>query len=150
MKPSTTESQKTPKHISASIFNAGNQNEVKLATGVSSKVLNIPAKTEGKGSSVNGGELLFLALATCVCNDIYREAAKRKIEVISVKVDVTGEFGGEGEPGFNIQYHAKLEAKASAEEVSNLIAHVDKVAEIHKTVRIGTSVTLLQGDLPTE
>ena len=137
-------------HISASIFNTGSHNEVKVATGMSSKVLNIPAKTEGKGSCVNGGELLFLALATCVCNDIYREAAKREMEVTSVKVDVTGEFGGEGEPGFNIQYRVKVEAKASAEEVRDLIAYVDKVAEVHKTIRLGTSVTLLQDELLTE
>jgi uncharacterized OsmC-like protein len=37
-----------------------------------------------------GGELLFAALATRVCNDLYREAAKRDIAVQNVKVKVTG------------------------------------------------------------
>jgi uncharacterized OsmC-like protein len=35
---------------------------------------------------------LFLALATCYCNDIYREAAKRNIKVDSVEVEVEGTF----------------------------------------------------------
>ena len=133
-------------HISASIFNTMSQNAVAVTTNTSSKELHIPPKTDGKGSSVNGGELLFLALATCFCNDIYREAAKRKMEVTSVAVDVSGEFGGEGEPGFNIQYQAKVDAKASAEEVRELIAYVDEVAEVHKTLRLGTTVTLVQND----
>jgi uncharacterized OsmC-like protein len=56
--------------------------------------------------------LLFLALATCFCNDIYREAAKR-LKVQSVEVIVSGEFGGEGEPGSNIEYKAKIESDGS-------------------------------------
>ena len=130
-------------HISASILNAGQQNEVRVTTNNASKELAIPNKPEGKGSSVNGGELLFLALATCFCNDIYREAVKRQMEITSVEVNVWGEFGSEGEPGFNIQYEASVKANASAEEVQDLIAYVDKVAEVHNTLRAGTSVTLM-------
>ncbi len=50
------------------------------------------SKENGYGSSASGGELLFLALATCYCNDIYREAAKKNIKVESVEVDVEGDF----------------------------------------------------------
>jgi len=128
--------------ISASILNTGEQNNVKLITNSTSKQLIIPPKSEGKGSSVNGGELLFLALATCFCNDIYREAAKRQMEITSVEVVVTGEFGGEGEAGFNIQYEAKVDSSATEEEITDLITHVDKVAEVHNTLRVGTPVTL--------
>jgi hypothetical protein len=49
-------------HISASVRNAAQQNEVLVTTNHVSKQVTIPAKTEGMGSSVNGGELLFLAL----------------------------------------------------------------------------------------
>lgn len=129
-------------NISASIINTSEQNEVKVTTNNASKSLSIPRKMEGKGSSVNGGELLFLALATCFCNDIYREAAKRKLEIKSVEVLVSGEFGGEGEPGFNIQYEAKVDADAAQEEIRDLITYVDKVAEVHNTLRKGTSVAL--------
>ena len=131
-------------HISASVWNSNRQNKVTVNTNDSSKELAIPHKPEGKGSSVNGGELLFLALATCFCNDIYREAAKRGMEVTSVKVDVSGEFGGEGEPGSNIQYEVKVVADAPDDEVRDLIAYVDKIAEVHNTLRAGTPVTLLQ------
>lgn len=128
--------------ISASILNTGQQNEVKVTTNSASKQLSIPSKTEGNGSSVNGGELLFLALATCFCNDIYREAKKRQMEIKSVEVIVSGEFGAEGKPGFNIQYEAKVDSDATKEEIRNLILYVDQVAEVHNTLRVGTPVTL--------
>ena len=54
----------------------------------------------------------FLALAACYCNDIYREARKRGIEVEAVEVDVTGHFGNEGEPASEISYSAAVSAKA--------------------------------------
>jgi uncharacterized OsmC-like protein len=47
------------------------------------------------GSSANGGEPLFLALASCYCNDIYRETAKRNIEVERVEVNGEGDFDAE-------------------------------------------------------
>lgn len=128
--------------ISASVLNTGQQNEVKVTTNSASKQLSIPSKTEGNGSSVNGGELLFLALATCFCNDIYREAKKRQMEIKSVEVIVSGEFGAEGKPGFNIKYEAKVDSDATKEEIRNLILYVDQVAEVHNTLRVGTPVTL--------
>ena len=57
----------------------------------------------------------MLALATCFCNDIYREAKKRSIQVTSIDVVVTGEFGAEGEPGSNFKYEANVVADASTE-----------------------------------
>ena len=129
-------------HISAFIHNSGQENVVKITTNSDSKHLFIPAKPNGKGSSANGGELLFLALATCFCNDIYREAIKRRIEIQSVEVVVSGEFGGEGEPGYNIQYEAKVNSSAREEEIRDLIAYVDRIAEVHNTLRVGTQVTL--------
>lgn len=129
-------------HISASILNTGQQNEVKVTTNNTSKQLSIPSKIEGKGSAVNGGELLFLALATCFCNDLYREAAKRKMDIRSVEVNVIGEFGAEGEPGFNIQYEAKVDASATEEEIRDLVSYVDTIAEVHNTLRVGTKVVL--------
>tara|TARA_R110002020_G_scaffold288220_3_gene503700 strand:- start:2660 stop:2887 length:228 start_codon:yes stop_codon:yes gene_type:complete len=52
----------------------------------------------GLGSAINDGELLFLAISTCFCNDLYREAKKRGIEIDSVQVETTGEFSEEGVP----------------------------------------------------
>jgi uncharacterized OsmC-like protein len=128
--------------ISATVMNRHHQHEVSVSTGHQSKSISIPAKAEGYGSSVNGGELLFLALATCACNDIYREAARRNLELRSVEVMVTGEFGAEGEPGSNITYEVKVDAAAGEDEINDLIAYVDGVAEVHNTLRKGTAVQL--------
>ena len=95
---------------------------------------------------MNGGELLFLALATCYCNDIHREATKRGIEVTRVEVEVTGEFGAAGEPARGVTYRAKVEARASEKEIRDLMAHTDRVAEIQNSLRLGTNVTLVDAD----
>lgn len=128
--------------ISATIRSSGQRNDLTVATQDNQKSISIPAKPDGTGSSVNGGELLFLALATCFCNDIYREATRRNIIIEAVEVTVRGEFGKEGEPGSNITYTAKVESGSSPKEISDLIAYTDKVAEIHNTLRQGVPVTL--------
>ena len=63
--------------VSAIVKNQKDKHEVTVSTNSMSRSITIPPKVEGNGSSVNGAELLLLSLATCYCNDIYREAAKR-------------------------------------------------------------------------
>jgi uncharacterized OsmC-like protein len=104
----------------------------------------IPSKATGYGSSANGGELLFLALASCYCNDIYREAAKRNIKVERVEVEVNGDFGGEGDAAANVTYHAKVFAQASEDEIREMMKFTDTVAEIQNTLRNGTPVVLTE------
>jgi uncharacterized OsmC-like protein len=128
--------------ISARIQNSRANHQVTLTTDDRVRPLPIPPKVTGLGSSVNGGELLFLALATCYCNDLYREAAKRAIRVESVEVEVRGEFGAEGEPARQVTYHARVEAAASEEDIRDLMRHTDGVAEIQNTLGAGTPVTL--------
>jgi|SRR3569833_1183882 len=128
--------------MSARIQSSLNQHDIEVQTNGAAKTISIAAKPTGYGSSVNGGELLLLALATCFCNDIYREAAKKNITISNVEVEVTGEFGAEGEPGFNFQYKANVTADASQAEIDDLISHTDKVAEIHNTLRKGLNVIL--------
>ena len=112
-----------------------------LKVGDKEQSLAIAPKPTG-GSSVSGGELLFLALATCYCNDIYREAAELDIEVESVEVEVTGDFEAEGKPASNIVYRAEIKANASNDEIRELMRHTDVVAEIQNTVRAGIPVKL--------
>lgn len=133
-------------NISARITSGCGEHNVSLRTGAREQSLTIPPKQEGAGSSVNGGELLFLALATCYCNDICREAAKRKIEVQRVEVEVTGTFGREGEGAKEIRYRASLDTKAPREQVLALIHYTDTVAEIHNTLRASTPVVLYECD----
>lgn len=132
-------------NISATISNSLQKNDITVSTEGNEKQIDIPGKSTGYGSSVNGGELLFLALATCFCNDLYREASRRKIEIDSLEVKVTGEFGKEGESGSNIVYTAIVNAPGStSEEIDRLIHDVDQVAEIHNTLRKGVAVSLKQ------
>ncbi|WP_428665595.1 OsmC family protein [Runella sp.] len=128
--------------ISANVQNSQGKHEVTLQTNDNLHSITIPAKSTGLGSSANGGELLFLALATCYCNDIYREAAKRSITITGVEVTVEGDFGKEGEPASNIAYNAKVEADASESEIIELLKYTDTVAEIQNTLRNATAVTL--------
>lgn len=128
--------------ISASIRSAFNQHQIAVQTNDAAKEMTIAVKPSGYGSSVNGGELLLLSLATCFCNDIYREAAKRNINVSSVEVEMTGEFGGEGEPGSDFRYTAKVDADASPAAIDDLITYTDRIAEIHNTLRKGMEIKL--------
>lgn len=128
--------------ISAHVDNTKGNHHVTLKTGDSIHSLDIPPKASGFGSSVNGGELLFLALATCYCNDIYREAAKIGITVERVDVEVQGEFGAEGEAARNITYKARVAAAGSEEEILELMKQTDRVSEIQNTLRAQTPVTL--------
>ena len=130
--------------INARIQNSRNDHEVTLQTDDNIHSINIPPKASGFGSSANGGELLLLAVATCYCNDIYREAAKRNIQIERVEVEVKGDFGAEGEPAKNVVYGVRVEAHASEEEIQELMRFTDTVAEIHNTFRVETPVVLSQ------
>ncbi|HVM88770.1 MAG TPA: OsmC family protein [Puia sp.] len=130
--------------ISAVIKNQLHKNEITVSTNTDSKCVIIPSKPAGYGSSVNGAELLLLSLATCYCNDIYREASKRHIEVYEVTVECTGEFGAEGEPGKNFQYKPTIRSNATPEQLDDLIQFTDQTAEIHKTLRQGLNISLLR------
>jgi organic hydroperoxide reductase OsmC/OhrA len=128
--------------ISARIHNRQGQHQVVVRTDDTEHPVAIQPKATGPGSQTNGGELLFLALATCYCNDLYREAAKRGITVEQVEVEVDGTFGGVGEPATGVTYRARVAAHADAEAVQELMAHTDTVAEIQNTLRQGLPVSL--------
>ena len=127
--------------FSAHLKNHPDNHEVTLKVGDREQSLPIARKPTG-GSSITGGELLFLALATCFCNDIYREGIKRGIRVESVEVVVDGDFEAERMPATNIVYHASVKADASDTEIQELILYTDSVAEIQNTLRVGTPVRL--------
>lgn len=131
--------------ISAQVMNRQGSHEVMLKTNDAEHAITIPPRSSGFGSSANGGELLFLALATCYCNDIYREAARRNITVRSVQVEVSGTFGeAPGSAAQDVTYSATVEAEASEEAIRELMRHTDTVAEIQNTLRQATAVTLAE------
>jgi organic hydroperoxide reductase OsmC/OhrA len=128
--------------ISAAIENEFNRHRITLATGPNSHTLDISPRASGFGSAANGGELLCLALATCYCNDIYREAAKRSIEIVGVEVRASAEFGAEGLPASRLSYQVSVRANAPEAAIRDLITHTDRVAEVQNTLRLGIPVTL--------
>ena len=129
--------------IRARISNEGGRNDISLSTNDNVHAIEVAAKADGRGSKANGGELLFLALATCYCNDVYREAAARGIDVVGVEVEVDGEFGSAGEPARNITYRAKIKARGvSEQQARELLEHTDCMAEVHNTLRGGIDVRL--------
>lgn len=128
--------------ISALVRNAGQSHEVRVSTDDSSQPLHIPAKTSSDGSAVNGGEFLMLALATCYCNDLYREAQSIGITLGEVEVEAHAEFAAVGLAASNIRYRARVKSSASSEQITALIRQTDAVAEVHNTIRAGVPVVL--------
>jgi uncharacterized OsmC-like protein len=128
--------------ICASIKNTPSSNTARVKTNEAEKELSIEPKSGGRGSSINGGELLFLSLASCYCNDIFREAEEMGVEVWDVEVSVEGNFGGKGEPTTLVNYDVKISANADDEKIRDLLVHTDKVAEIQNTLRTSIPVNL--------
>ena len=131
--------------ITARVSNTTLSHSVEVETDGRKQSMAIAPKSAGRGSSINGGELLFASLATCFCNDLYREAAKRGIQVQSVEVEVTGTFGNPGEPAREISYHVQVHADASQATIDDLIRTTDSLTEIQNTLRTGCSVQLMFG-----
>jgi organic hydroperoxide reductase OsmC/OhrA len=129
--------------ISALVRNAHARHDVTVRTDATSQSVAIPAKSTGKGSAVNGGELLMLALATCYCNDLYREAARLNIPIDGVEVEASAEFPAIGLAATNIRYRAHVSSPADASAIADLLRQTDAVAEVHNTIRGGAAVALL-------
>ena len=133
--------------ISALVRNSKNNHSVVVTTNENQTSLEIKPKSNGRGSSINGGELLFLSLATCYCNDIFREAGQMDIPVDNLEVNVEGEFGGRGDPAENINLDVKISADAPEDKINELLELTDTVAEIQNTVRKAIPVTLRRTEI---
>jgi hypothetical protein len=92
------------------------------------------------GPAANGGQLLHLAVALCVLNDIYREADRLGVEVVGVAVEADGGFDDEWR-STGIEYSVTLDSQAPAEDLTRLRVVVDQVAEIPRAIRAGAPVT---------
>jgi organic hydroperoxide reductase OsmC/OhrA len=130
--------------IAARVSNHSSAHIVEVETESRKQSIAIAPKAAGRGSSINGGELLFAVLATCFCNDLYREAAKRGVAVRGVEVEVTGTFNNPGEPAYDVSYRVQVRADASQAVVDDLIRATDAVTEIQNTLRAGCDIRLEQ------
>lgn len=129
--------------ISAVVSSSPCGHEVTVRTGGASQSLAIAAKPSGEGSAVNGGEFLMLALATCYCNDLYREAQRLGMSLQGARVEATADFDGVGLAAKNIRYRASVQSSEPPEVIARLLRETDAVAEVHNTLRAGVPVQLL-------
>jgi uncharacterized OsmC-like protein len=115
-------------------------------TGRHSLVIDRGPDDGGQGMGFNGGQLLLLALGACFANDVFREADKRGLEVLGVRVVVECDWAGDPPRAQNVRYSVRVEAEASEDEILELIQHVDEIAEVHNTLRTGNTVELLEAE----
>lgn len=130
--------------VTAIVKNSATGHEVLVQTGDVDQALSVPPKSSGKGSAINGGEFLMLALATCYCNDLYREAERLGVPIEGVEVEARAEFPGIGLAAVNITYQATVSSSASHSAIAQLLRETDAVAEIHNTIRAGVPVELVR------
>lgn len=115
-------------------------------SGQHSLVIDRGPEDGGQGMGFNGGQLLLLSLGACFANDVFREADKRGLEVLGVRVVVECDWGGDPVRAQNVRYSTRVEAEAPEDEILELIRHVDEIAEVHGTLRAGNAVELLDAE----
>lgn len=104
----------------------------------------------GMGIGFNGGELLLLAVGACYCNDLFREAKRLNVEIKNVHIDVESDWGGEPVRATNLSFAVRVEGRSPRNQIEDLIRHVDQVAEIPNSLRVGTQVSLRSYEIVTE
>jgi uncharacterized OsmC-like protein len=87
-----------------------------------------------------GAHLLHVAIAGCVLNDLYREAAAAGVELHGVRVSAAGGFDADSWTSTGITYSVVLSSDAPAAELARLLDTVDEIAEIPRAVRAGAGV----------
>ena len=132
--------------IKAVVWNSREGHSVAVTTGETTQSLEVPARRGGVGSGVNGGEFLLLALATCYCNDLYREAARLGLQLDGVEVEATAKFEDIGLAARDVRYRAWINSPEPASAIEALLETTDAVAEVHNTLRAGVPVTRVATD----
>lgn len=128
--------------ITARVAHSPAAHDVEVRTAGARRALDVPGKPDGTGSAINGGEFLMLALATCYCNDLYREGRRLGMQIDGVDVEASAEFKGIGLAASNIRYRAIVRSPSPAADIDRLLRETDAVAEVHNTVRAGVPVVL--------
>jgi organic hydroperoxide reductase OsmC/OhrA len=111
-------------------------------SGGTTLVIDRPSGAGGRGLGFNGGQLLNLAVAGCVSNDLFREAAKRGLALTRVAVRVRGDYVGDPATATPIEFDIEVAGEAGEAALRELVAHVDAIAEIPNSLRRGTEVRL--------
>jgi uncharacterized OsmC-like protein len=112
------------------------------STGPFTLVVDRPVEAGGGGKGFNGGQLLYLAVAGCISNDLFREAPALGVELESVRISVDGDFAGEPAVSGPIRYDVEVTSGSDPALVRELVEQVDRIAEIPNSLRQGTQVEL--------
>ncbi|RPE12443.1 OsmC family peroxiredoxin [Chitinophaga lutea] len=110
--------------------------------GPRSLVIDRTPRAGGLGIGFSGEELFMMSIGASLCNDLYREAAIRGIELQHVEIIINGDWSGEPAQARNLRYDIKVQSNAPREATEELIKHTDHIAEIPHTLRAGTPVRL--------
>ena len=112
------------------------------SSGAFSVLADRPIASGGRGLGFNGGQLLYAAVAACISNDLYREAATLGIPLRRVALTVDGDFPAPGRPSTPISVSLEVEGDASEAKLAELVELVDAIAEIPNSMRSTTPVTI--------
>jgi uncharacterized OsmC-like protein len=110
-------------------------------------VVDRPTEGGGGGRGLNGGQLLYLVVAGCISNDLFREAWAAALELGSVPVRVGGDFVGDPTVSDEIRYEGEVAGDAPEDRLQALVDQVDEIAEIPSSLRQGTRVRLVGASL---
>lgn len=102
-------------------------------------VVDRPVEAGGGGKGFNGGQLLYLAVAGCISNDLFREAPRFAAELDSVRVIAEGDFSGDPAVSEPLRYDVELSGRGDLEA---LVREVDRIAEIPNSLRQGAPVSV--------
>jgi putative redox protein len=106
-------------------------------------IVDRPIDAGGGGLGFNGGQLLNLAVAACISNDLFREAARDGIVLRRIRVNARSDYSGDPAVSGPIDYELQVDGDASTERLAELVRAVDRIAEIPNSIRGGTEVRLV-------
>ena len=131
-------------HIEVETQNVDGQVTALGSAGSFTLVVDRPVEGGGGGLGFNGGQLLYLAVAGCISNDLFRDARAAGIKLSRVRVKVDGDFVGEPAVSDEIRYEVEVSGDAPEDRLRALIDQVDEIAEIPNSLRQGTRVRLVK------
>src|ERR671912_1170963 len=99
-------------HIEVETRNVDGQVTSLGTAGPFTLVVDRPTEGGGGGLGFSGGQLLYIAVAGCISNDLFREARVAGIELESVRVKVGGNFVGEPMVSDEILYEVEVKGDA--------------------------------------
>lgn len=113
-----------------------------LSSGPFTVVADRPVAAGGRGLGFNGGQLMYASIAACVSNDLYREASTLGIRLSRVEITVDGDFPARGQPSTPVSVDVQLDGDADDARLDELLAVVDRVAEIPNSMRGTTPIVI--------